>query len=328
MQKSDNQFTTPFFYSDYIYNPGYLVPPKWYLNLPEAILNLKNIRLGEQTIFQSILAIGSLFIYIIISFYLANKVFKTYAFSSEKAKKKLNIWEEDSLAWQRFFLMLPLLPITKGVEIFIEEYVNLTGQLLFYKIYIFYILWFGLAGIVAFYFFEAIGRSLTEFVARISDRKSEVSIKRIGNLLMPSCRALGVLSAIALIYRSFIMLGLPTSTVLAFSAVPGLAIGLGASKLLGNIFAGFSIQADRPVRVGEFCKVGNTLGYVTKIGLRSMELQTPESKVSIPNSVAEENMVINYSRRLSNNEYEGQTINIELAINDLSSPWQINQLIN
>ena len=145
---------------------------------------------------------------------------------------------------------------------------------------------------------------------------------------MPSCRALGVLSAIALIYRAFIMLGLPTSTILAFSAVPGLAIGLGASKLLGNIFAGFSIQVDRPLRVGEFCKVGNTLGYVTKIGLRSMELQTPESKVSIPNSVAEENTVINYSQRLSSNEHEGQAITIQLEIIELASPWQIKQLIN
>ena len=328
IQKSDNNFATPFFYSDYIYNPGYLIPPKWYLNLPEAVLNLKNIRLGEQTIFQSTLALGSLITYSIIAAYLINKVLKTYAFGLEKSRKKTNVWEEDSLAWQRFLLLLPLLPITKGVEIFIEEYVNLTGQFLFYKIYIFYILWFGMAGVVAFYFFEAIGRSLTEFIASVSDRKSEISLKRIGNLLMPSCRALGVLSAIALIYRAFIMLGLPTSTILAFSAVPGLAIGLGASKLLGNIFAGFSIQVDRPLRVGEFCKVGKTLGYVTKIGLRSMELQTPESKVSIPNSVAEENTVINYSQRLSSNEHEGQAITIQLEIIELASPWQINQLIN
>ena len=98
-----------------------------------------------------------------------------------------------------------------------------------FKIYIFYMLSFTIAGVVAFYFFEAVGRSLTKLIAHFSDRKSDVSIKRIGNLLMPSCRALGVLSAVALIYRSFIMIGLPASTVLAFSAVPGLAIGLGAT---------------------------------------------------------------------------------------------------
>ena len=114
---------------------------------------------------------------------------------------------------------------------------------------------------------------------------------------MPLSRAVGLLVAVVLIYRLLLLLGLPASTVLAFSAVPGLAIGLGASKLLGNLFAGLSIQTDRPLRVGEFCQIGENLGFVTKIGLRSLELQTLESLVKIPNSVADEATIVNFSRR-------------------------------
>ena len=327
IKESKNEFTTPFFYSDYIYNPGYLVPPKWYLNLPEPILNFKNIRIGEQTIFQSVLAIGALIVYALIVFTLIRKVLNSYNRQNDNQTLQVNSdWADGVKAWKRFLLLLPILPLTDLLEIFVDEYVNLTGQLLFFKIYVNYVLWFTIAGVIAFYFFEAIGRTLTVVISHFGDRKSEVSVKRIGNLLMPSCRALGVLSAIALIYRSLIMLGLPASTVIAFSAVPGLAIGLGASKLLGNIFAGFSIQTDRPVRVGEFCKVGNTLGYVSKIGLRSMELQTPESKVSIPNAIAEETTVINYSRRHSNQDHEGQTISLEMDIATLTSSWQVDQI--
>ena len=325
---SANEFTTPFFYADYIYNPGHLVPPKWYLNLPEPILNFKNIRIGEQTIFQSTLAIIALLIYAISVFILIRRVINSYNRKKPReVKEHPGAWADGINAWIRFFLLLPILPLTDLLEIFVDEYVNLTGQLLFFKIYVNYVLWFTVAGVVAFYFFEAIGLTLTVAISRFSHRQSEVSVKRIGNLLMPSCRALGVLSAIALIYRSLIMLGLPSSTVIAFSAVPGLAIGLGASKLLGNIFAGFSIQTDRPVRVGEFCKVGNTLGYVSKIGLRSMELQTPESKVSIPNAIAEETTVINYSRRYSNHDHEGQTIHLDMDITSLTSSWQVNQIV-
>ncbi len=67
-----------------------------------------------------------------------------------------------------------------------------------------------------------------------------------------------------LIYRLLLLLDLPASTVHAVSAVPGLAIGLCASKLLGHYFAGLTIQPDRPLRVGDFCQIGDNLGFYIK----------------------------------------------------------------
>ena len=104
------------------------------------------------------------------------------------------------------------------------------------------------------------------------------------------------------LYKLLVVLGLPSTTVLAFSAVPGLAIGLGASKLLGNLFGGLSIQTDRPVRVGKFCQIGDTLGYVTKIGMRSLVLQTLDTRVNIPNLIIDEQTIVNFSRRDSNSD--------------------------
>ena len=97
--------------------------------------------------------------------------------------------------------------------------------------------------------------------------QSAIHQKRLTNLAVPVSRVLGAIAAIALFYQLLLKLGLPPATVIAFSAVPGLAIGLGASKLLGNLFAGIAIQSDKPIRVGEFCRIGSDQG-LARICLR------------------------------------------------------------
>ena len=116
--------------------------------------------------------------------------------------------------------------------------------------------------------------------------------------------------------------------MLAFSVVPGHAICLGASKLPGNLFAGLSIQTDRPLRVGEFCQIGDNLGFVTKIGLRSLAFQTLESLVKIPNSVADEATIIHFSRRDSSpstNPLQCMELCMQLHAHFL--PFQLEELL-
>jgi len=206
--------------------------------------------------------------------------------------------------------------------------VNFTGMPLVVLTYIFFVIWYLAAGFLAFYFFEAVGRSSSELLARMRGGGSNLQLQRITNFVMPLCRALGALASVVLAYRLLIVLGLPSSTVLAFSAVPGLAIGLGASKLLGNLFAGLSIQTDRPLRVGEFCRVGDNLGYITKIGLRSLELQTLESRVTIPNAVAEDATIVNYSRRgIRGHQLPMQGLEIRVQLDGPFSPYQLEELL-
>jgi MscS family membrane protein len=154
-------------------------------------------------------------------------------------------------------------------------------------------------------------------------------LQRISNFVMPICRTLGALTMVALIYQLLLLLGLPAETVLAFSAVPGLAIGLGASKLLGNLFAGLSIQTDRPLRVGEFCRVGDNLGFVTKIGLRSLELQTLDSRITIPNAIADDATIVNFSQRSQRSDQPPrQGIEMRYALNQPLSPEQVEDLLH
>ena len=118
---------------------------------------------------------------------------------------------------------------------------------------------------------------------------------RIRTFIKPISRATSLFVSAFLFYNLMLSLAVPLNAILALSAVPGLAIGLGASKLLGNLISGLAMQADQHLNVGNFCKVGDTLGYVKRVGLRSIDIQSYDACVTIPNSYAEGTNVINYS---------------------------------
>ena len=328
-QPSINQpFATPYFYKDFIFTPGYLVPPKWYLMLPAGIRRVIEIPIEGQTLFQVGCAFVVFTLYILVIFWLVGQLIATYR-DSESLQIPVSDWLQDNIAWTRVLVILPIVLLTYLTDQFIDNVINFTGLPLVLAIYFFYIVFYLTASIFVFYLLEAIGRSGAELLTRLRGGRSTLQLQRISNLVMPLSRAGGLLVAIVLIYRLLLLLGLPASTVLAFSAVPGLAIGLGASKLLGNLFAGLSIQTDRPLRVGEFCQIGDNLGFVTKIGLRSLELQTLESIVKIPNSVADEATIINYSRRDSfptPNPRQGMELRLQLPAH--FSPFQLEELLH
>jgi len=292
---------TPTLYDTFSLRPGQILPPKWYLGIPEGFRrNVLEARLWDQTLFQSVLGLLALTAFAFVQYRLVLALLGTYRMTERAASQPLTpmeIWRVDNIAWHRVLLAVVALPVTRLVELLLDHYVNVTGLPLQVLIYLFYTLYFCWAGLFSFFLMEALGRRLAEWITILRGRRNALQLSRVSNLVMPVCRVLGAVIGVSLMYRLLILLGLPGSTVLAFSAVPGLAIGLGASKLLGNLFAGLSIQTDRPLRVGEFCRIGSNLGYVTKIGLRSLELQTHESRITIPNAVVDEETIVNYSLR-------------------------------
>ena len=80
--------------------------------------------------------------------------------------------------------------------------------------------------------------------------------------------------------------------------------------------------------MGEFCRVGDNLGYITKIGLRSLELQTLESRVTIPNAVADEATIVNYSRRgMRRDQPPIQGLEVRIQLGERFSPYQLEELL-
>lgn len=103
-----------------------------------------------------------------------------------------------------------------------------------------------------------------------------------------------ILSALAMLDT----LGFDVTAAVTALGIGGIALALGAQKLIENFIGSILILADRPVRVGEFCKIGDVLGTVEEIGIRSTKIRTLENTVVvIPNSEFSVKQIENFSRR-------------------------------
>ena len=324
-------FVAATFYQDFIHTPGHLFPPKWYLMIPQGVRLLfeQETFLGE-TIFQVALSLVAIALFAFVSLKLLQQLLLSYRETSSLKEDSSRLWALDVIAWKRVLIVLPVLPLTKLTELFVDEYLNFTGVPLVVFTISFEILFFGVCVVFAFLFFEALGRSMSELFVKFSGSHQAWKLLRTSNRIMPLCRISAGVISIFLVYNMLLQLGLSPTLVLALSTVPGLAIGLGASKLLSNLFAGLSLQTDRPLRVGEFCEIGGDTGFITKIGLRSVELQTVTGMVTIPNSVAEETVVNNFSRNKTNAgsvQSQGLELRVDLDQDPAFGPDQITDLL-
>lgn len=77
----------------------------------------------------------------------------------------------------------------------------------------------------------------------------------------------------------------PATTLIAFLASIGVAIGFAAQDLVKNIFGGLVVMFDRPFQIGDKIDTGGQYGEVIEIGIRSTKIVTPDdSVITIPNS--------------------------------------------
>lgn len=69
-------------------------------------------------------------------------------------------------------------------------------------------------------------------------------------------------------------LGYNVSTLVAGLGIGGLAVAIAMQNVLSDIFSSFSIYFDKPFQVGDFIIVGDDLGVVKKIGIKTTRLQS------------------------------------------------------
>lgn len=92
--------------------------------------------------------------------------------------------------------------------------------------------------------------------------------------------------------------GIPVAPLIAGLGVGGLALALAVRPTLENIIGGLTLFADRPVRVGDFCKYGSDIGTVEEIGLRSTRIRTLErTVVTVPNAEFAQMKLDNFAAR-------------------------------
>jgi MscS family membrane protein len=124
------------------------------------------------------------------------------------------------------------------------------------------------------------------------DRRSAVALAILGERLTKA--ALAALSVIVVLQQ----IGFNVTGILAGVGVGGVAVALAAQKTIANLFGGFSLATDQPVRLGDFCRFGDKSGWVEEIGMRSTRIRTLDrSIISVPNSEFAEVQLENLSLR-------------------------------
>ena len=93
------------------------------------------------------------------------------------------------------------------------------------------------------------------------------------------------------------IMGIPMTSVITLLASGGVAIGLALQGAVGNLLGGLILLILRPIRAGEYVKIGDNEGIVKTIGAYYTELITVDNKqLCLPNGALTNTPITNFSR--------------------------------
>ncbi len=117
--------------------------------------------------------------------------------------------------------------------------------------------------------------------------------------------------------------GYNATAILAGLGVGSIAIALAAQKTIENFFGGVSVISDRPVSVGDLCKVGDRMGTIEDIGLRSTRIRTLDrTVVSVPNGQFASMTLENFDKR------DKMLFHVTLNLRRDSTPDQVREVLS
>ncbi len=149
-------------------------------------------------------------------------------------------------------------------------------------------------------------------LVRLATRLLRRAIKR-NDRFDPTQRLLiEKISAVVIVVAAFFVgidiLGIDLTAFAVFSGALGLAIGFGLQKTVGNLIAGIILLMDRSIKPGDVIAVGDSFGWVNKIGVRAVSVITREGKEHlIPNEILMTQEVENWS-------YSSRSVRVKIAV--------------
>ena len=154
----------------------------------------------------------------------------------------------------------------------------------------------GIISVIAFVWF---GLRLVDATAELAivrmqqrQRRQVVSVitllRRTAKVLLLLFSGIGILDTF----------GIDVTTGIAALGIGGIALALGAQKTVENLVGSVTVIADRPAQVGDFIKVGDIIGTVEDVGIRSTRIRTLErTLVTIPNGDLSARQIENFAPR-------------------------------
>ncbi|MBN1156228.1 mechanosensitive ion channel family protein [Candidatus Woesearchaeota archaeon] len=92
-------------------------------------------------------------------------------------------------------------------------------------------------------------------------------------------------------------IGYNVSGLLAGLGIGGIAIAFALQNVLSDMFASFSIYFDKPFQIGDFIIIGNDMGTVKRVGIKSTRIQTLQGQeLIVSNKELTETRINNYKK--------------------------------
>ncbi|MBR4359029.1 MAG: mechanosensitive ion channel [Clostridia bacterium] len=142
-----------------------------------------------------------------------------------------------------------------------------------------------------------IGLILARWIIRLSQNK--LKIKKMDPTLLGFLRNLArfILYAVVVLTAISVM-GIPLTSVVTIVASAGVAISLAMQGALSNFVGGLTLLLFKPIKAGDYVKVGDLEGTVQTIGAFYTEMNTFDNRhISMPNSSLTNTAIINYTRQ-------------------------------
>lgn len=155
------------------------------------------------------------------------------------------------------------------------------------------------AGIVSVIAFVWFGLRMVDAVSQLAiarmQRHQRRQVVSVITLLRRTVKVLLLLFSGIGILDTF---GIDVTTGIAALGIGGIALALGAQKTVENLVGSVTVIADRPAQVGDFIKVGDLVGTVEDVGIRSTRIRTLErTLVTIPNGDLSARQIENFAAR-------------------------------
>lgn len=169
--------------------------------------------------------------------------------------------------------------------------------------------------------------SVTLALANIAAKLVQGALEKSSPGIAVTGLSRAVIKAIVLALGLLIILnglGVSITPMLTALGVGGLAVALALQDTLSNLFAGIHILVERPVKVGDYIKIGSgEEGFVTDIGWRTTRIrQLANNIVIIPNSKLAQSVIINHNmpeNRLS--------VLIKIGVSYSSDPEKVERVL-
>jgi MscS family membrane protein len=114
--------------------------------------------------------------------------------------------------------------------------------------------------------------------------------------------------------------GYNATTLLAGVGLGGLAIAFAAQDTIANIFGSLVIHLDQPFKVGDWIMMGDLVGAIEEIGIRSTRIRKPDkTPVTVPNKHFTTEIIANFNRMTA------RRVNTTLSLSIANPPAKLEE---